>query len=84
MGKPTHEESRRWKRSFGYRVRLLREEAGLSQAALAEAAGLHPTYVSGIERGLRNVALVNIVGLARALTLDPADLLRGVGWREGN
>ena len=46
----------------------------MTQAQLAYAAGLHPTYVSGIERGLRNVALVNIVALADALHVGPAEL----------
>lgn len=63
-----------WRRDFGVRLRELREEAGLSQMALAEAAGLHATYISGIERGLRNVALVNIRQLAVALGCEPADL----------
>jgi transcriptional regulator with XRE-family HTH domain len=61
-----------WRREFGRRLRELREEADMSQMALAEAAGLHATYISGIERGLRNVALVNIRGLARALAVSPA------------
>ena len=69
------EEERRWKRDFGYRVRLAREQAGLSQAALAHRAGLHPTYVSGIERGLRNVSLVNIHRLASALNVTTSHLM---------
>lgn len=63
-------------REFGDRVRARRLDAGLSQEALAEQAGLHRTYVGSIERGERNVALVNIVRLARALGVDPADLVR--------
>lgn len=43
--------------------------------ALAESAGLHPTYVSGIERGLRNVSLVNIHLLAAALDVAAGELL---------
>src|SRR5436190_23433869 len=53
--------------AFGYRVRELRERAGLTQEALAERADLDVTYVSGIERGRRNPGL-NILGrLAKAL-----------------
>ena len=59
---------------FGKRVRRLRKQAGLSQEGLAEAAGLHRTYVSSIERGQRNVGLDNIVRLARALQVEPRSL----------
>jgi transcriptional regulator with XRE-family HTH domain len=48
----------------------------LSQEALAEAASLHRTYVSSVERGERNIALMNIVRLAAALHVDAGDLLR--------
>ena len=65
-------------RKFGARVRELRKEQGLSQEGLAEKCGLDRTYVGGIERGERNVSLVNIVGLARALQIDPAQLFRDV------
>lgn len=47
--------------NFGQQVRKLRLAKGLSQKKLAELAGLHRNYVGGIERGERNVALVNIV-----------------------
>ncbi len=63
---------------FGRRVRAVRTRAGLSQEQLAERAGLDRTYISGIERGLRNVSLVNIRRLARALEADAGDLLRGL------
>jgi transcriptional regulator with XRE-family HTH domain len=59
---------------FGERIRELRTSRGMTQAQLAYVASLHPTYVSGIERGLRNVALVNIVMLARALGVDSGHL----------
>ena len=53
--------------AFGGAVRSLRLARGLSQESLAEAAHLHVTYVSSLERGRRNVSLVNIDRLARAL-----------------
>lgn len=65
-------------RAFGARVRERRAELGLTQERLAEIAGLHPTYISGIERGMRNVALINIVRIADALEIDPADLVAGL------
>ena len=55
---------------FGRRVRTLRLERGLSQEKLAELADLHRNYVGGVERGERNIALLNIVALARALSTD--------------
>ncbi|HVW81033.1 MAG TPA: helix-turn-helix transcriptional regulator [Mycobacteriales bacterium] len=61
--------------AFGTRLKALRTEAGMSQMTLAEASGLHPTYVSGVERGRRNVSLLAIVRLARALSQAPASLL---------
>ncbi len=60
---------------FGDRVRLLRSETGLSQEALADAAGLHRTYVGSVERGERNISLDNIYALAAALSVSPASLL---------
>ncbi|MBI2764076.1 MAG: helix-turn-helix transcriptional regulator [Chloroflexi bacterium] len=64
--------------AFGAAVRRLRTERGLSQEGFAELAGLHRTYMGGIERGDRNVALVNIERIARALELDLAGLMAEV------
>jgi transcriptional regulator with XRE-family HTH domain len=61
--------------AFGKTLRDRRLDTGLSQADLAHAAGLHPTYVSSVERGERNISLVNIWRLAEALNMPPAELL---------
>jgi transcriptional regulator with XRE-family HTH domain len=60
---------------FGDAVRRLRQRKGWSQEELADRAGLHRTYVGGIERGERNVSLVNIGRLARALETSLSALM---------
>ncbi len=60
---------------FGLRLREIRSQKLVSQEKLAEAAGLHRTYVSSIERGERNVSLVNIERLAIALGVTMAELM---------
>ena len=59
---------------FGDAVRARREELGLTQEDLADRAGIHRTYVSDVERGTRNVSLVNIERLAAALSETMAEL----------
>jgi transcriptional regulator with XRE-family HTH domain len=59
---------------FGQRLRTLRKERGLTQEELAELSGLDRTYISGIERGRRNVALRNIEVLAQALDVSICEL----------
>lgn len=60
---------------FGKRLREVRESVGISQERLAELAKLHRTYVSSVERGKRNVSLLNIERLALALKVTMADLM---------
>ena len=62
------------KAAFGRRIRLLRQRAGLSQEQLALKCGLDRTYVGGVERGERNISIVNIERIARALDLSLAEL----------
>lgn len=62
-------------RAFGEALRALRTDAGLSQEALAHAADLDRTYVSGIERGERNPGLTNLLRLADALGVPLSKLV---------
>jgi transcriptional regulator with XRE-family HTH domain len=64
--------------AFGARIRQLREARGLSQEAFADKCGLDRTYISGIERGKRNVSLLNISVLAKALGVPPSQLFNGI------
>ena len=64
--------------SFGIRIRTLRKARGLSQEARADLAGLDRSYVGGIERGERNVSLVNIKKLSDALGISVEELFRGL------
>jgi transcriptional regulator with XRE-family HTH domain len=57
--------------SFGKQVHKSRLERRLSQEKLAELADLHRNYVGGVERGERNIAIINIVALAYALKVNP-------------
>jgi transcriptional regulator with XRE-family HTH domain len=59
---------------FGERVRELRQAKGLSQEELAFKAGVHRTYLGGIERGERNPALKNIAAIAKALNVSLSEL----------
>ncbi len=64
--------------SFGKNVKRQREAKGLTQEKLAEKAELDPTYISGIERGVRNPSILSVVRIAKALGTDSADLFEGV------
>ncbi|MEK7148678.1 MAG: helix-turn-helix transcriptional regulator [Patescibacteria group bacterium] len=62
-------------KKFGQNLKKLRTENSLSQERLAFMTKLHRTYISDVERGNRNVSLINIEKLAKALRVDPKDLL---------
>mgnify|MGYP001756700704 FL=1 len=59
---------------FGQRIRQLRKDHGLTQEQLAEKTGLHHNYIGMVERGERNLALVNIEIFAKAFDLSLSEL----------
>ena len=63
---------------MGQRIRVRRQVLRISQEELAERSGFHPTYVSSVERGERNVSLMTILRIAKALEMDPGRLVRGL------
>ncbi len=64
------------KTKFGLTVRKLRLSKNISQEKFAEIVGLHRTYISEVERGTRNVALINIVRIAEGLEIKTSELFR--------
>lgn len=61
---------------FGERVRFFRTQKELSQEQLAELASVHRTYIGMIERAEKNITLVNIEKIAKALKIDISNLLK--------
>jgi len=64
------------KRRFGRQIRKLRSERGWSQEDLALRSGLDRSYIGGVERGERNISLVNIGKVAKALNVELGALLK--------
>ena len=64
-------------KKFGETIRRERKRQGLSQEELAFESGLHRTYISSVERGERNVTLLSIQRIARALKVRPGELVNG-------
>lgn len=76
MAKESHNRKKTpIRKAFGLKVRMRRFEIEMTQEELAEKADLHPTYVGSVERGERNIALENIVLIAKALKCSPKDLM---------
>lgn len=69
---------------FGRKVRELRKAKGFSQEVFAAHCGLDRTYIGGIERGERNVALRNIAVIARALDVTISELMQGLESESGD
>jgi transcriptional regulator with XRE-family HTH domain len=63
--------------NFGIILQNERRKNGLSQERLAELADLHRTYISDLERGIRNPTITTIFTLCKALNVTPSELLKG-------
>jgi transcriptional regulator with XRE-family HTH domain len=64
--------------AFGLAVRKLRHSRGISQEKLAELAEIHRTYIGDVERGTRNIALVNMTRIASALRVPLSSLIKSM------
>lgn len=69
----TTSNSENIKKKFGGRLRQIRQNMGLSQEELAHLCNLDRSYVGGVERGERNISLVNIHKIANALNISPRE-----------
>jgi transcriptional regulator with XRE-family HTH domain len=65
-------------KKFGGNVRRQRDSLKLSQEQLADQTEIHRTFISGIERGVRNPGLLNVLRIAKALKTDASKLLEGI------
>lgn len=63
------------KKMFGNHIRKIRHSKDLSQEALADLCELDRTYIGGVERGERNISLINIIKIADALDLPASELM---------
>ncbi len=68
---------------FAANMRRIRLERKLTQEKVAEAAGLHPNYISSVERGERNISIGNIENIAFALGVSMSDLLKTTHFKFG-
>lgn len=71
-----HEREAHIKKNFGKRLRSIRKDKGLSQETLALMCELDRTYIGGVERGERNISLINIYKIADALGVSPSEFLK--------
>lgn len=69
------EEEEKYLKNLGDHLRSLRQKKGWSQEKLANKSGLHRTYIGSIERGERNISLLNIRKIASTLDVSPSELL---------
>ena len=77
------DDAREFLRAFGDAIRARRKERGLSQEAFADEIPLYRSYVADIERGARNLGLVNSLRIARALSVPLSKLMADAEERRG-
>jgi transcriptional regulator with XRE-family HTH domain len=65
--------------TFAENIRKLRKQKGLSQEQIADLSGLHRTYIGAVERGERNITLINADRIATALGVTLADCVTSSG-----
>lgn len=65
-------------KKFGSRVRNLRKKSGLSQESFADKCGFHRTYMGCIERGEKNLTIINIEKISLALNISISDLFQSL------
>ena len=68
-------DDRRFLRQLGERIREARQSRKLTQAALADACRLHRTFIGSVERGERNVSILNLRLIARVLRVSLAEVM---------
>ena len=76
MGAPYSKEEKSYLLRVGEKIRQLRNDIGLSQEKLAFACDLDRTYIGSVERGERNISVINLKKIAIALKTDPSELLK--------
>jgi transcriptional regulator with XRE-family HTH domain len=76
MQKSYSNEEKKLLSQVGQNIRKFRNEVGLSQEKLAFASGLDRTYIGSVERGERNISVINLTKIANALNIDAHEILK--------
>jgi len=76
MGAAYSKEEKSYLLKVGNKIRQLRTDNGLSQEKLSFACELDRTYIGSVERGERNISVINLKKIAQALNTDPSELLK--------
>lgn len=71
-------EKNKYTQIIGNNIRFNRHKKGISQEYLADITGLHRTYIGSVERGERNISILNLVKIAFSLDVKPSQLLEGI------
>jgi transcriptional regulator with XRE-family HTH domain len=76
-------DDKKFLQTIGSAIRDLRDDRGMTQAQLAEACRLHRTFIGSVERGERNVAILNLRRIAKSLRVSLAELFAGTKSKNG-